>query len=362
MSKRTTFITLIGITALLVALGIFFFASQKPQEIRQKAAVPGGSASVMLSPKSRTIIQGAKTSILLSASILNTSVDGFQVVASISGKIPADITFIPTIPIGMRQIGGTLTAIQEGKQIQLAYITDNPESQPFLDPNFITLGSLVFTAPGSGDMTVSFDPTLSKIHQHSEQNLPGSDILDLPEEQTYSFTPPPTPTSTPTPTPTPSPTPRPLPTPTLTPTPTPKPTPTPSPTPRPVPTSTPTPTPKPRPTTIPTPTPTPLPNHSPVISLSVLSRIAKFGKPYDSLIAATDVDLEDTLTITATGFPKGISQGPCSQTNVGGATQITCSVTGTSRSMGIYTVQIRAQDNHGGVSNKSTTLFVLPLP
>jgi len=29
MSKRTTFITLIGITALLVALGIFFFASQK---------------------------------------------------------------------------------------------------------------------------------------------------------------------------------------------------------------------------------------------------------------------------------------------------------------------------------------------
>lgn len=160
--------------------------------------------------------------------------------------------------------------------------------------------------------------------------------------------------------PTPSPTPRPLPTPTLTPTPTSKPTPTPSPTPRPVPTYTPTPTPKPRPTS--TPTPTPAPNHVPTISTSSMPKLAKLGKPYTGTVVVTDVDQSDTLSMNVTGLPKGIIQGPCYQTHINGTTELSCTITGSSRSMGVYTVQIRAQDNRGGVTNKSTALFVLPLP
>ncbi len=147
---------------------------------------------------------------------------------------------------------------------------------------------------------------------------------------------------------------------TILPQPTSTPTPTPSPTPRPVPTSTPTPTPKPRPT--PTPTPTPQPNHVPTISTSGMPQIAKLGKPYNGTVVVTDVDLGDTLSMSITGLPKGITQGPCSQAIVNNTVQLSCSIAGTSRSMGIYTVQIRAQDNRGGITNKTTNLFVLPLP
>lgn len=158
----------------------------------------------------------------------------------------------------------------------------------------------------------------------------------------------------------PTPTPKPLPTPTLTPTPTPKPTPTPSPTPRPVPTSTPTPTPKPRPS--PTPTPTPTPNHTPTISTSSMPVLAKLGKQYTGTVVVTDVDQSDILSMNVTGLPKGIIQGPCYQTHLSGTTELSCTITGSSKAMGVYPIQIRAQDNRGGVTNKSTALFVIPMP
>mgnify|MGYP001584859767 CR=1 FL=1 len=142
--------------------------------------------------------------------------------------------------------------------------------------------------------------------------------------------------------------------------PTPTPTPSPRPTPTPTPTSTPTPTPKPRPT--PTPTPTPAPNHTPTISTSDMPQIAKLGKPYTGTVVATDVDFSDFLSMNVTGLPKGITQGPCYQTHLNSTTQLSCTITGTSRSMGIYTVQIRAQDNRGGTATKTTNLFVVPLP
>ncbi len=142
----------------------------------------------------------------------------------------------------------------------------------------------------------------------------------------------------------------------------PTPTPTPRPLPTPTPSPTPTPTPKPRPTPIPTPTPTPAPNHAPTISTSGMPILAKLGKQYNGTVVVTDVDLKDTLSMSITGLPKGIAQGPCYQTIINNTTQLSCTIAGTSRGMGIYPVLIRAQDNRGGVSNKTITLFVLPLP
>lgn len=144
------------------------------------------------------------------------------------------------------------------------------------------------------------------------------------------------------------------------PTPTPRPTPTPSPTPRPVPTYTPTPTPKPRPTS--TPTPTPAPNHAPTISTNSMPVLAKLGKQYTGTVVVTDVDQSDILSMNVTGLPKGIIQGPCYQTHISGTTELSCTITGSSKAMGVYQVQIRAQDNRGGVTNKSTALFVIPMP
>lgn len=148
------------------------------------------------------------------------------------------------------------------------------------------------------------------------------------------------------------------PTPTNTPTPSPTPTSTPRPTPTPKPRVTPTPTPIP----LPTPTPTPAPNHVPTISTSGLPILAKLGKPYNGTVVVTDVDLDDTLSMNITGLPRGINQGFCAQVIINNTVQLSCSITGTSRNMGIYGLQIRAQDNRGGVTNKTTTLFVLPLP
>ncbi len=142
--------------------------------------------------------------------------------------------------------------------------------------------------------------------------------------------------------------------------------PTPTPTPRPLPTPTQTPkprgTPTPTATPNPTPTPTPAPNHAPTISTSGMPILAKLGKQYNGTVVVTDVDPGDTLTMTTTGLPRGIIQRFCMQAIVNNTVQLSCTIAGTSRGMGIYTILIRAQDNRGGVTNKTTNLFVLPLP
>jgi hypothetical protein len=121
------------------------------------------------------------------------------------------------------------------------------------------------------------------------------------------------------------------------------------------PTSIPIPTASPTPTIRPTPTPTIAPNRAPVITTSFLPS-ARRAKPYAFIVTGYDLDLTDSLTMTLTNLPPGITQKSCTATEVRGRKQIACSISGTPSTAGTYQVNISLKDNRGGTTQK-----ILPL-
>ena len=176
---------------ILPALAIFVFlggvilavlATQKKQSITGEAAVPTGPASISLVPGTSSINQNTPVSIDIKASIPSgNSVDGFQVVATISGTIPVDLNIQPATPSGMTTVLNSVTSSPSGVTLKFAYITQSPSS-PFtgIETN---LGKISFTAPGSGVATISFDSLLTKI----VENQTSQDIVAFPVSATYTF-------------------------------------------------------------------------------------------------------------------------------------------------------------------------------
>jgi len=243
---------LLAALGIVIVLSILLEASlgavQKKQNITPKAATPGGSESILLSPKNTSYIVGEPMSIILSANLTNTAIDGFQVVTDITGTVPSDLAFQVASISGVTCIRNQFTTTDAGKRLELAYITTDPQV-PFTAQGLTALGTLTGKVSGEGAMTISYNTALTKI----SKNQTAEDIVDIPQNSTYSFVNP-TPTNTPTPTVTPTSTPTNTPTPTTAPTPsnTPSPTTSPSPTPS----NAPTPTSMPKPTVTPTSTPT----------------------------------------------------------------------------------------------------------
>ncbi|MBU1326791.1 S-layer homology domain-containing protein [Patescibacteria group bacterium] len=185
----------VGFIALSIALVVTLYAVRKNQELRRKAAVPGGPASIVLSPSSKDFPIGTPVALTLSANIVDKAVDGFQVSASFSGNLPADLSFEPASISGLILAKNTLESANGGKILKLAFLTQNP-SQPYANISFITLGQIAMTPREAGTITITYDTTLTKI----AQNKTAQDIVNIPQEQTYIFTPPPTPTTPPAPT------------------------------------------------------------------------------------------------------------------------------------------------------------------
>lgn len=258
---------------LVVAIGggAGFYLSQNSQELRQQASVPNGTGTIKITPATTDLPAGSQQTLIISINtgVSQIDIDGVQYIADITGTIPDDLAFTEATITGLSPITASLVDTSSGKKLSVAYLTSPPNVYSANDQDLV-VGTLSFTTPDTGSMTVTFDPTLSKILQ----NQTGGDILRTPGSDTYTFsaaeasnspTPTPTPdleaTATPTPTPgtggenSPSPTATPTPTPTAvagaTSTPTPTPTPTGgtggenTPTPTPTPTRTPTPSPTP---------------------------------------------------------------------------------------------------------------------
>ncbi len=195
-------ITIIGF--LIIAFVVLFWQTQKKQDMRNKAAVPRSNVEVRVSPSSRQYLAGEKVVVHFTAVMQDQPIDGIQLVAKFEG-IPHDsLTFEPSDIPGMQVRGVQSQLSSTGMLFQLAYVTEDP-TQPFHNFSFLSLGTLMFTAPESGKLTISFDRKLSKIIR----NGTSADILEYPEDVVYTFaTPTPTPTPIPTeipPTPTPTP-------------------------------------------------------------------------------------------------------------------------------------------------------------
>jgi len=216
---------ILGFVILITSIAITYVAVKKPQELREKAATPEGSETIFLSPSNNTAYINQSMTVNIMANLTGKTIDGAQIVASISGTIPSNLTYTPATISDLDILTHGLIPTSTGKRWQLLYRSFDV-AKPYTGTGLVSLGTLTFTGTESGTMTITFDAALTKIVQNQTTN----DIVQLPEPGTYTFIAPvPTPTSTPIPTPTS--------------TPTPMPTNTPIPTATPIPTSTPTPTP-----------------------------------------------------------------------------------------------------------------------
>ena len=184
MNKRQGII-LASLFLLLGTLILVIFATQKPQELRQKAATPTGPVELIVSPSTSIVTGGTPASISLSVNIpTQTNIDGFQIIANLSGNIPMLNYEQPTLP-GMTLLKYGLTGTSDTKQLSIVYISDDP-LKPYIGQGLISLGKIKFPAPTSGSLTLSFNTTLTKI----AENQTTKDIVRVPSPITYTFVPP----------------------------------------------------------------------------------------------------------------------------------------------------------------------------
>ena len=93
-----------------------------------------------------------------------------------------------------------------------------------------------------------------------------------------------------------------------------------------------------------------------ITSSSLVSGVS--GNTYNTTISAKDADVTNDLTMTISGLPFGLYQGPCNEQVTTSAALITCTISGTPTRSGAYTVTAKVRDNYGLTSSKSLTLTV----
>lgn len=110
--------------------------------------------------------------------------------------------------------------------------------------------------------------------------------------------------------------------------------------------------------TIPTPTPTPKINTPPKITTTSLPN-AIVRKSYNTSVSAIDVDA-DTLKMTFTNLPLGLTQGPCTGTAAtDGQNQMSCIIQGTPRATGTFSVAVTVLDSQGAKVQQRIPLKVV---
>lgn len=108
----------------------------------------------------------------------------------------------------------------------------------------------------------------------------------------------------------------------------------------------------------PTPIPTTTTNRPPAIASTFLPK-GQVNKPYNAIISGTDQDTADTLQMDLTNLPPGITQGQCQTTKSRNVVYLRCLIKGIPTLAGVYPVNVRLADNHGGVANKILSLTII---
>lgn len=182
MNKTKIIISIVSLFLLLGGLIAGLLIVKKNQEVRRRAMTPAGTATISLNPGTSSLPAGTSQQIAVSADTKGDAVDGFQIVVNITGSVPTDLTFIPEPPTGLQAIANTAEDITNGKKYKIAFLTADP-LVPYTSSGLVELGKFTFTSPATGDMTVTYDQTISKI----VKNQTSEDIAATEENVTYSF-------------------------------------------------------------------------------------------------------------------------------------------------------------------------------
>lgn len=228
--KMLRIVVSIFILLILVSGGIVVAnLAQITQELRQQAVSSDGYAKLWLKPSSSLQANSVQIIPLTSnMGLADKKIVGVQFFIDVAGDVPFDLQYSTEDTLGMNVITNSISDTATGKRISFAMITNPPQTYTTTTSD-VVLGNISFTSPASGQMTLSFDPTLSKIIEFQTNE----EILQNPQSETYAFIPPSTatpvpsvvptslptaqPSSTPFPSTTPQPTSTSTPIPTLTP-------------------------------------------------------------------------------------------------------------------------------------------------
>jgi len=216
---------------------------QQRQEIRKKASVPEGQATVRISPETGIYQVGESipVNIFFNTRGVTISAIALRLTYLFSGNNPQIIPSNILINQALLNTGDWSCPIKtissEGGQVKIdiACVNTNPNGYSNSTDTLLASFSLgVQNIPTPNPVVLSFDPNLSVI---SRKDNAQDTLLTPTSRGTYTITSQPTSSPTPTPTPTRIPTSTPTPTPTFTPTPSPLSTPTSVPTQTPTPSS-----------------------------------------------------------------------------------------------------------------------------
>ncbi len=190
--QKLTALSLIVMVAATM-LGAYFLKNNF--DLRQQASTLTGTAQFTFQSQSGTTLKpGTVEAITISASGTGASnVDGFQLIANISGNVPA-ITVEPQTFSALNSVASTIVDANGGKKLTLAFITKDPQT-PF-NPNnaVVPLATLRFTVPASGTMSIAVDENYSKILQ----SVTGQNLLGVTPTAVFTFANPASPSPSPT--------------------------------------------------------------------------------------------------------------------------------------------------------------------
>ncbi len=204
------FVALVSGVLLLVACIVSVAViNQRSFDFRKRAATNNGTVVVSLKPGTSQLSPSTSQVIELQTNTGDANVIGYELFIDFTGSVPANLVYTPTDPSGLSTATYFIDQTSTGKRLTIGLLA------PVGNPKFstanttITLGKISFTAPATGDMTVSFDSQLSRslLHTSDPNNTVQTDVLKVPERYVYTFgqnsTPLPTarPSVLPTPTP-----------------------------------------------------------------------------------------------------------------------------------------------------------------
>jgi hypothetical protein len=141
----------------------------------------------VLNPGTSNIVAGSPTAVSIRSNVGTSKVDGFQIFVNVTGTLPTDLTFTGSDlkAQGLNMAKGDIVDNGTTRTVRILFITTNPD-QPFTASGDVILGNLKFTAPQTGNLTLTVDAALTKIVDHDS----GSNLAVVPSPTIYTFVPP----------------------------------------------------------------------------------------------------------------------------------------------------------------------------
>jgi len=171
---------------LLISVGLVagVMLLNQSQDNRQQASNDEQIVTITVTTDDPLVPNTTATLQLKARDLNQSALNGFQVVLDLnfSTEVPNDMQFSQTVIAGMQAAGTALTDKAGGKHLTVGFLTTDP-TLPISLGGEQALGTITFTVPTSGELSIGFDDLLTRVIQ----NVSGADIAKTSTSQTITF-------------------------------------------------------------------------------------------------------------------------------------------------------------------------------